>query len=245
MLSVIIPTANSEAHLAETLSSLVPAAVEGLIREVIVVDSGSTDQTLAIADDAGAEIIKASGGRGAQLRAGVARARFPWLLILDADTVLDVGWQREAALHIERVESGRRRAQVASFRFKLDDEGALPRTFEALISLRSRLLRLPCGEQGLLMPRTVYDQAGGFEALSALEDMDLLRRIGRKHITFLDSRATVGGERYRQTGYASHIARGQLCLLLYVCGVPVRTIAAVSGSASDPVGEPAIERGVR
>lgn len=245
MISVIIPTANSETHLAETLSSLVPAAVEGVVREVIVVDGGSTDRTLAIADDAGAEIVTADGGRGSQLRAGAARARFPWLLFLDADTVLDIGWQREVGLHIERVASGRRRAEVASFRFKLDDEGALPRTLEALVSLRTRLLKLPYGDQGLLIPRALYDQIGGFEALPALEDMDLLRRVGRGRITLLGGRATVSGERYRRDGYFTHMARGQLCLLLYLIGVPVRTIANVLGSTSDPVGEPAVGRGVR
>ncbi|WP_072397389.1 glycosyltransferase [Hyphomicrobium sp. CS1GBMeth3] len=245
MISVIIPATNAEAHLAETLSSLVSAAVDGLVREVIVVDGGSTDRTLAIADDAGADIVKADGGRGSQLRAGAARARFPWLLFLDADTLLDTGWEREVNLHIERVQSGRRRAEVASFRFQLDDEGALPRTLEALVSLRARLLKLPYGDQGLLIPRALYDQVGGFGALPALEDMDLLRRIGRNRIAVLNSRAIVNGERYRRDGYLSHMARGQLYLALYLIGVPVRTIANLFGASPDPVGEPAVGRGAR
>jgi glycosyltransferase involved in cell wall biosynthesis len=245
MISVVIPTLNAETRLGETLSSLVPAAVDGLVREVIVADGGSADRTLAIADDAGAEIVKADGGRGAQLKAGAARARFPWLLFLEAGTYLDAGWEREAHLHIERVESGRRRARAASFRFVLDDEGALPRTLEALVALRTRLLKLPSGDQGLLVPRALYDEVGGFGPLPLLEDMDLLRRIGRRRVHLLNARAVTNGERYRRDGYVSHMARSQLHLALYLVGVPVPTIAGLFRAPPEPVGEPAVGRSLR
>jgi glycosyltransferase involved in cell wall biosynthesis len=233
MISVVIPTLNAETRLGETLSSLVPAAVDGLVREVIVADGGSADRTLAIADDAGAEIVKADGGRGAQLKAGAARARFPWLLFLEAGTYLDAGWEREAHLHIERVESGRRRARAASFRF------------EALVALRTRLLKLPSGDQGLLVPRALYDEVGGFGPLPLLEDMDLLRRIGRRRVHLLNARAVTNGERYRRDGYVSHMARSQLHLALYLLGVPVPTIAGLFRAPPEPVGEPAVGRSLR
>src|SRR5437870_3580757 len=103
MISVIIPTLNAERCLAETLAALVPAAVDGLIREVIVVDGGSGDRTAAIVDAAGADLMRGSGGRGNQLAAGAARARFSWLLFLHADTALTPGWEREARQFMERV----------------------------------------------------------------------------------------------------------------------------------------------
>lgn len=237
MISVIVPTHNSEAHLADALSSLVPAAVEGLIREVIVADGGSTDRTLDIADGSGAEIVKSEAGRGAQLRAGAARARFPWLLFLNADTVLDPGWEREAQLHIERVDNGRRRMSAASFRFVLDDEGLMPRALETLASLRTGLLKLPYGDQGLLIPRSLYDEVGGFNALPALEDLDILRRIGRRRIVALSGRAVTSGERYQRDGYVGRIARSQLCVGLYLLGLPVGTIANLIGAKREARGE--------
>ena len=88
MISVVIPTLNAQATLAATLTALVPAAVDGLVREVIVVDGGSTDQTAAIVEDAGAQLVCKSGGRGHQLTVGALRAKQPWLLFLHADTVL-------------------------------------------------------------------------------------------------------------------------------------------------------------
>src|SRR5262245_58936909 len=84
MISVVIPTLNDEDGLAGTLAALVPAAVDGLVREVIVVDGGSTDGTLHIAEAAGTEIVRSEASRGAQLAARAKRARFPWLLFLHA-----------------------------------------------------------------------------------------------------------------------------------------------------------------
>ena len=62
MLSVVIPTENSEEGLARTLASLVPAAAEGIVREVVVVDAGSTDGTRVVADAAGCSLAEGSGG---------------------------------------------------------------------------------------------------------------------------------------------------------------------------------------
>lgn len=243
MISVVIPTLDNEAVLGETLSALVPAAVDGLVREVIVADGGSSDRTLDIADGAGAEMVRSEPSRAARLSAGAARARFPWLLFLNAETVLDAGWEREALLHIERVESGKRRSAAASFRFGLDDEGAMPRAVEALARLRTGLFKLPYGEQGLLISRRLYDEVGGFAPLPALEDVDLARRLGRRRLVALTARAMASGEAYRRDGYFARMARSQACLGLYMIGVPVRTIASLLGRGAVPVGAPAVERG--
>ena len=108
MISVVIPTLNAEGKLAHTLSALVPAVVEGVVQEAIVVDGGSNDETRAIAEAAGTHFIEAGRGRGSQLDAGASAARADWLLFLHADTVLDPGWTEEAKGFIERIETGRR-----------------------------------------------------------------------------------------------------------------------------------------
>ena len=243
MISVVIPTLNAEASLAETLTALVPAAVDGLIREVIIADGGSTDRTVDIADGAGAEIVSCAAGRGAQLRAGAELARFPWLLFLNADTYLDAGWEREANHHIERVESGRRKAAAAAFRFVLDDEGLGARMAERMAALRTGLLKLPLGDQGLLLPRSLYDEVGGFDALPLLEDLEMVRRLGRRRLAVLNARAVTDGERYRRDRSLSRTARMQACLGLYLVGVPGSAIAVVFGRGRRPVGDAVAERG--
>jgi glycosyltransferase involved in cell wall biosynthesis len=227
MISVVISTLNSEAPLGETLAALVPAAVDGLVREVIVADGGSTDRTLAVADDAGARIVAAEPGRGAQLKAGAAAARFPWLLFLDAGTSLAAGWEREARLHMERAESGRRRPAAASFRLVLDADGMLVRMRERLASLRAHVLKLPHGNQGLLIPRALYDAVGGFAALPVLEHVDLLRRIGRGRVVMLDARAIVSRDLLHSSGSMLRRLSGPAGVGLCLVGVPVSTLAVL------------------
>ena len=201
MISVIIPTLDSEADLGPVLSALVPAAVDGLVREAIVVDGGSSDATAAIADEAGATFVTRSGGRGYQLMAGARRARFSWLLFLHADTVLEPGWEREASAFMEAVDLGQRPLTAAAFRFALDDAGLKPRLLERLVALRCRLLRLPYGDQGLLIPRLLYEEIGGFGSHPLMEDVDIVLRLGRRRLAMLRSRAVTSPVRYRRDGY--------------------------------------------
>ena len=225
MISVVIPTLDAEPHLGRTLAALVPAAVDGLVREVIIADGGSRDGTLRIADLAGAEVVASPPGRGRQLMAGAERTRFPWLLFLHADTVLDPGWPEEARDFIARAEAGRMAPSAAVFRFVLDDVGFAPRIIEKGVALRTRLLGLTYGDQGLLISRPLYDAVGGFAELPLMEDVDLVRRLGRSRITVLRSRATTSAERYQAEGYARRALRNLGCLALYFLCVPPERIA--------------------
>lgn len=232
MISVVIPTLNAQASLPDTLSALIPATVEGLVREVVIVDAGSTDRTCEIADAAGAEVVAVSPNRGSQLMAGATRARHPWLLFLHADTVLDPGWEREVSHFMDRVDNGRIEPAAAAFRFALDDEGLAPRCLEGLVGLRCALLRLPYGDQGLLIPRALYDRVGGYRALPVMEDLDLVRRLSR--VKMLRARAVTSALRYRREGYFRRALKNQMCLVLYALNVPVARISQFySGAGAD------------
>lgn len=224
MITVIIPTLDAEHVLASTLSALVPATVDGLVRQVIVVDGGSRDATLRIADDAGAEIVTSAAGRGIQLATGAARARQPWLLFLHADTVPQPGWERDVTGFMARVDDGRRPQAAAAFRFALDDHGFKPRLLEAGVAARMALLKLPYGDQGLLIPRRLYDAIGGHKPLPLMEDVDLVRRLGRRRTVILRTVALTSATRYKRDGYARRVARNLTCLTLYFLGVPLPVI---------------------
>jgi rSAM/selenodomain-associated transferase 2 len=229
MISVVIPTLDAEQGLAATLTALVPAAVDGLVREVIVSDGGSLDRTLQIADRAGVEIVRAPNGRGTQLHLGAASARFPWLLFLHADTQLEAGWEIEATSFIDKVTSGRLPQSAAFFRFALDDLGFAPRLIECAVTLRSMAFRLPYGDQGLLISRALYDSIGRHARAPIMEDVDIVRRLGRGRLVPLRARALTSAARYRSDGYARRVIRNQTCLALYYCGVPPERIARIYG----------------
>jgi len=225
MISVVIPTLNAQQHLAACLTALVPAAVDGLVREVIVVDGGSHDRTSQIVDQAGAVLLTSAPGRGHQLAEGGRRAQQPWLLFVHADTVLAADWESEAAAFMGRVDNGDAPLGAATFRFALDDRGLAPRVLESLVALRRSVFALPYGDQGLLIPRRLYDEIGGYRDMALMEDVDLVRRLGRARLSPLRTPALTSAERYRREGYVRRILRNQASLALYACGASQQTIA--------------------
>jgi glycosyltransferase involved in cell wall biosynthesis len=209
MISVVIPTLNAERQLPRCFDSLISAAVRGVVREVIVADGGSADGTLVIADAAGAHIVRAGRSRGAQMAAGAEAARGGWLLFLQPQTALEPGWEVEVESFLSQAMP--ERPQAAAFRFALEDFGAPARRAETRAALRSWLLALPYGDQGLLMPRRLYKKVGGYRDLARLEDADIVRRIGRRRLVLLRSRA-LNSARMRQ-GWLKPLALSLLHLL--------------------------------
>jgi rSAM/selenodomain-associated transferase 2 len=214
MLSVVIPTLNAAASLPATLACLgeMPEA------ERIVVDGGSMDATIAEARARGAEVVTAPRGRGVQLAAGARAAHGAWLLFLHADTVLAPGWRRSVDVAMAGDPD-----RVGYFRFVLDDAEPAARRLERRVAWRCRVLGLPYGDQGLLISRRRYDAVGGFRPLPLMEDVDLVRRIGRAGLVALDHPAVTAATRYR-AGYRRRSARNLLCLTLYFLGLPPRVL---------------------
>lgn len=193
MLSVVIPTRNSEEGLARTLASLVSGAAEGVIREVVVVDDGSTDGTRRVADAAGCTLVDATGGWVRRLDAGVAAARrVPWFAFLAPHVFLDGDWFREAAGFVDRIErTGRAEEAVASFRLVFDDFGWRARAAERIVGLSGGLLGRPLREQGLLISRLHWDRLAGDVGRDAASEETPLAAIPRRSFHRLRADAVV------------------------------------------------------
>ena len=223
--SIVIPTLNAGTSLGRTLDALTREPVAGTI-EIIVVDGGSDDATVAIANEYGARVLRAPRGRGQQLAKGAEQARGEWLLFLHADTVPEPGWS-EAVIAFAAAPENAGRACV--FRFALDDPSPAARRLERIVAWRSRVMALPYGDQGLFLSREFYRALGGFRPLPLYEDVDLIRRIGRRGFELLDVRAVTSAVRYRGPGYTIRSARNLCCLALYFLNAPPAVIAKLYG----------------
>ncbi len=206
-ISAIIPILDA-AHLLPPLVR----QLQGL-GEILLADGGSADSPK------GGRLIQAPRGRGAQLAAGAAAASGEWLLFLHADTRLEPGW--EAAL----LAAMRQPDRAHYFRFALDDTSRQARRLERAVAWRCRLLALPYGDQGLFLSRALYESLGGYRAMPLMEDVELVRRLGRGRLAPMAARAVTSAERWRQGGWARRSARNLLTLGLYFCGVPPERLA--------------------
>jgi len=210
-LSVVIPTLNAAPHLRDCLGRI------GAGPEILIVDGGSTDETIRIAEASGARVIVAPKGRGNQLLAGGEGARGTWLLFLHADTRLGAGWREAMEAHVAGS------THPACFRFRLDDAAWQARLIERGVAVRVRLLGLPYGDQGLLVSRRHYDLAGGYRPLPLMEDVDLVRRLGK--VKLLGADAVTSAERWRRDGWFRRSGKNLSLLAGYYLGMSPERIA--------------------
>lgn len=187
MISVIIPTLNSARALPRALSPLVDGVAYGVVKQVIVSDGGSHDETLEIADAAGCDIVAVEGPRAVRMREGAARAKGGWLLFLPVETALAPGWAGAAERFIAHPNAAYR-AGV----FKLNYEGDGGGSALAWARFRARWLKLPYAEQGLLVSRALYDALGGY-------DDQIARRVGGRRLYAMEAEAVVQREALRES----------------------------------------------
>jgi rSAM/selenodomain-associated transferase 2 len=223
-LSAVIPTLNEANILPRTVAALRPAAA--MLREIIIADGGSSDETVAVASAAGARVVAAARGRGAQLAAGACAASGDWLLFLHADCCLEPGWGKAVR---DFVFAPGAAGCAGYFDLALDDPAPAARRLERLVAWRCRFLALPYGDQGLLIARSLYDAVGGFAAIPLMEDVELIRRLGRRRIARIGPRALASARRYRREGYWRRSLRNVTCLALYFVGTSPERLRRLYG----------------
>lgn len=217
-ISVIIPTLNSADQIGPVIACLAQGLNAGLIRELIIADGGSADDIESIADDLGAEFLRTKPGRGIQLAAAARQARGEWLLVLHADSLLDPAWVEAVQAHLASGKAG-------YFRLVFDDTALMARIAAGWANLRAGMIGLPFGDQGLLVPRRLYDKVGGYPEIPLMEDVALARAL-RGHFRAIPATIVTSAARYRQQGWLRRGAGNLWLQLRFLLGAKPERLAA-------------------
>jgi len=219
-LSIIIPTLNAEADLPGCLSALIPALEANLLREVIIVDGGSEDATRRLAEGSGAKVITSEAGRAKQMIAGAAAARGDWLLFLHSDTWLSRDWVERARAHIEKNPD---KAAAFTLAFRTDDR--MGKIVARRANWRARTLGLAYGDQGLLIHKGLYKNVGGYEDIPFMEDLKIIRAIGKSRLCVISAEARTGAAKYEKDGWRWRALRNIWLVARYMCGAKPEKLA--------------------
>ena len=217
-LSVIIPALNEAARIEATLRDLGSLRARGA--EVIVVDGGSTDETVDAAKRLSSAVLEGTPrGRAAQMNAGAARATGDALLFLHADTRLPADADALITQALQGHHWGR-------FNVALDGGHPLLRMVESMMNWRSRVTGIATGDQAIFVRRATFEAVGGFPNQPLMEDIDLsakLKRIGKP--ACLRARVRTSARRWEEHGIVATIVKMWWLRAAYFLGAKPATIA--------------------
>ncbi len=209
--SIIIPVINEAAQIRECIASALAASP----KEVIVVDGGSTDDSVQIASGCECKVLQSPPGRAVQQNLGATQATGDVLLFLHADCRLaaDALSQIETALNDSEVVAG-------AFRQSIDAGGAMFRILEFGNASRVRWLKSPYGDQGIFVRRGLFEELGSFPEVRLMEDVLLMRQL-RRHgrVLLLPGPITVSARRWQQHGILRQTLRNWCILIAERLGV--------------------------
>ena len=209
-ISIVIPTLNSQNTVRKTLASLFEGIEAGIVRELIVVDGGSTDQTREIVEECGGIFISSEASRGYQLKKGVNLAKGDFIFVLHSDSVLESGWSEIVKKYFNN---------DAGYYCKLsfDIIHPLASMTSTWANARSLIFNLPYGDQGLLIPRKLLMENGSYSPIPIMEDVELALRFQGK-LFRMPIVITTSSRKYRKNGWLRQGTKNIVRLLRFLLG---------------------------
>lgn len=218
-LSIIIPVLNEASLIQSTLQHIAQSNSKEV--EVIVVDGGSQDDTVALAQQSGALVISSAPGRAKQMNAGSEVALGEVLLFLHADTRLPDGF-----VSLVQTTLARSGIVAGAFQLQIDGKAWSLRLVEWGVKWRSTLFQLPYGDQAIFLKAATFWQIGGFPELPIMEDFVLINRLrSLGKISMASAPVLTSARRWQKLGVIKTTLINQLVLAAYFLGVPLDRIA--------------------
>ncbi|OUS10320.1 hypothetical protein A9Q90_01525 [Gammaproteobacteria bacterium 54_18_T64] len=211
-LSIVIPVLNEADEIYPCLRRLQALRKQGV--QLIVVDGGSDDDTVAVATPLADQVITSDKGRARQMNAGAALADREWLLFLHADTRLPIN------LPDIMLVWGFTPSVWGFFGIKVRGAPALLRVVQWLMNRRSFLTSISTGDQCQFVKREVFEKIGGFADIPLMEDIELSKRLKRQsRPLFVNAKAETSGRKWQRDGVWSTIFLMWRLRLAYFFGV--------------------------
>jgi rSAM/selenodomain-associated transferase 2 len=214
-LSIILPVFNEAEKINEVIAHLRQQADQGV--EIIVADGDAAGSTINDVIDEKVLKLTAVRGRARQMNAGATRAKGDILLFLHADTMLP-----PKALALIRSALHGNRAVAGAFDLGFDTKRRIFIITEFYVALRTRLTRVPFGDQAIFIQRSYFEQLGGYRDIPLMEDVELMKRIRKRGdaIVIIPQKVRTSPRRYERDGVLYCTFRNLAMQILYAWGVP-------------------------
>jgi uncharacterized protein len=221
-ISIVIPALNEAATIGSILADLhlLPNV------EIILVDGGSIDHTIKIAQEFGVKVLSSPPGRARQMNLGANAATGEILLFLHADTVLPDGFAGMVRSVLGSVGDGENLPIAGAFTLQIDDPLPSLRWIEWLVAWRSQWRQMPYGDQAIFLTAETFRQVGGFMDMPIMEDFELIRRLqSRGRIVILPAPVLTSARRWLQRGVWQTTLINQAIVIGYSIGIsPARLV---------------------
>ncbi|MDZ7950913.1 TIGR04283 family arsenosugar biosynthesis glycosyltransferase [Nostoc sp. DedQUE09] len=217
-ISIIIPAINEAGNIKKAIAT----TQANLNIEVIVVDGGSSDDTVAIAQSLNVKVISSSPGRAVQMNAGAVAASGEILLFLHADTGLPKGFDEMIRTALQQPGT-----VAGAFKLRIDASLLSLRWVELGVNVRSHFYQMPYGDQAIFLTKKVFQQIGGFPELPIMEDFELMRRLKRiGRVVIIPTPVVTSARRWLQKGVFKTTLLNQIVIIAYLLGISPERICS-------------------
>lgn len=189
--------------------------------EIIIVD-GDDSSTLDLIQRTDAIKISSAKGRATQMNAGAKIAVGEYLLFLHADTLLpqNAATLVQKSLQCEDIVAG-------AFSFEFDSSSKVLKTIAKIANWRSRITKIPFGDQAIFIKKEIFEKIGGYEKIELMEDVALMRKLKREglKIEILPQKVITSARKYEKNGIFYNVTRNWILLILYFLGTDPNKLA--------------------